>query len=71
MTVLAIMTIIKFKILGGNRRTATKTSTLDTRRADFRLLRELVSKVSWETSFERVFFKYHLRVEVGQNCEGK
>ncbi|KAJ7421823.1 hypothetical protein WISP_41053 [Willisornis vidua] len=34
----------EFKISVDRRKSASKTSTLDTRRADFRLLRELVSK---------------------------
>lgn len=38
--------VVKFKILGDRRKTVTKTSTLDTRRADFRLLKKLISKVS-------------------------
>lgn len=36
--------VVKFKILGDRRKTATKTSTLNTR-TDFRLLKELISKV--------------------------
>ena len=32
--------------------TATKTSALDMGKADFRLLRELASKVPWESAFE-------------------
>ncbi|RMC09738.1 hypothetical protein DUI87_13525 [Hirundo rustica rustica] len=35
---------IKFKICVDRRKSASKTATLDMRRADFRLLRELVSK---------------------------
>lgn len=35
----------KFKMSVGRRKSATKTLTLDIRRADFRFLRELVSKV--------------------------
>lgn len=37
--------VVKFKILGDRRKTATKTSTLNTRRTDFRLLEDLISKV--------------------------
>lgn len=39
---------IKFKISGDRRKSARKTSTLAMRRADLRLLRELVSRVPWE-----------------------
>ncbi|KAJ7417020.1 rna-directed dna polymerase from mobile element jockey-like [Pitangus sulphuratus] len=40
--------VIEFKISVNGRKCASKTSTLDIRRADFRLLRELVSKFPWE-----------------------
>lgn len=39
--------VIKFKIFGDGRKIVTKTSTLNMSRADFRLLRELVSKIPW------------------------
>ena len=59
---------VKFKIYGDRRKTASKTSTLDMRRADFRLLRELLSKVPWEKAFEGagvhqywLLFKYCLQ----------
>ena len=44
---------VRFTIFGDRRKTATKTSTLDMGRADFRLLRVLV-KVPWETAFEGI-----------------
>ena len=46
---------VEFKIFGDRRKTATITSALDMGRADFRLLRELVSKVPWETAFEGIY----------------
>ena len=46
--------VVEFRIYGDRRKTATKTSALDMGKADFRLLRELVSKVPWETSFEGI-----------------
>lgn len=42
----------KFKVSVGRRNSTLKTSTLDIRRADFRFLRELVSRVPWENTFE-------------------
>ncbi|GAB0176455.1 mitochondrial enolase superfamily member 1 [Grus japonensis] len=44
--------VVEFKIFGDSRKTDTQISTLDMRRADFRLLRELVSQVPWETALE-------------------
>ncbi|MGZ7263549.1 hypothetical protein ACXWQS_09520, partial [Streptococcus pyogenes] len=44
--------VVEFKIYGDRRKSATKTSSLDMGKADFRLLRELVSKVPWETALE-------------------
>ena len=48
-------------------KTASKTLTLNMGRADFRLLKELVSKVPWESAFEGIgvhecwsLFKSHL-----------
>lgn len=59
--------VVKFKIFGVTRKTATKTSTLDLGREDFRLLRERVSVIHWETAFKdieiqqcRSVFKYHI-----------
>ncbi|GAB0207049.1 ubiquitin-associated protein 1 [Grus japonensis] len=46
--------VVEFKIFGDRRKTATKTSTLDMGRADFRLLRELVSQIPWETALEGI-----------------
>ncbi|XP_027523118.1 nipped-B-like protein [Corapipo altera] len=42
---------IEFKISVDRRKSANKTSTLAMRRANFRLLRELVSEVLWENVF--------------------
>lgn len=47
----ATMEEIEFKISVDWRKSASKTSTLDMRRDDFRLLWELVSKVPWEKVF--------------------
>ncbi|XP_052628596.1 uncharacterized protein LOC128134646 [Harpia harpyja] len=59
--------VVEFQIIGDRRKTASKTSTLDMGRADFRLLRGLVSKVPWESAFEGIgvhecwsLFKSHL-----------
>lgn len=57
--------VVKFKILGDRRKTVTKTSTLNIRRTDFRLLRELVVNIPWETAFEgtglsTAYSKYNL-----------
>ena len=46
--------VVEFRTYGDRRKSATKTSALDTGKADFRLLRELVSKVPWETAFEGI-----------------
>lgn len=43
---------IEFKTLVGRRKSANKTSILYIRRADFRLLRKLGSKVPGENTFE-------------------
>ena len=58
--------VVKFKSFGDRRKIYIQTPALDMRRADFRLLRELVNKVPWET-FESIgvcccwsLFKYHL-----------
>ena len=59
--------VVEFKIFGDRRKTATKTSTLNMGKADFGLLRELVSQVPWETALEGIgvhqcwsLFKGHL-----------
>ncbi|KAJ7395040.1 adaptin ear-binding coat-associated protein 1 [Pitangus sulphuratus] len=59
--------VIEFKISVDRRKSASKTSTLDMRRAAFRLLRELLSKVPWENVFADAgihqcwsLFKHHL-----------
>lgn len=59
--------VVEFKIFGDRRKTTTKTSTLESGRADFRLLRKLVSEVPWETAFKDIgvhqcwpVFKHHL-----------
>ena len=46
--------VVKLQIIGDRRKIASKTSTLDMGKADFRLLKELVCKVPWETAFERI-----------------
>ena len=46
--------VVEFKIFGDRRKTATKTSTLNMGKADFGLLRELVSQVPWETALEGI-----------------
>lgn len=46
--------VVEFKVFGDRMKTATKTSTLDMGKAEFRLLRELVSKVPRETAFEDI-----------------
>lgn len=58
---------IEFKISVVRRTSASKTSTLDMRRANLRLLRVLVSKMLWETTIEGAevhqcwsVFKHHL-----------
>lgn len=58
---------VRLNILADGRKTATKTSALDMRRAEFRLLRQLLSRISWEAAFEGVgvcqcwsVLKYHL-----------
>ena len=46
--------VVEFQIVDKKRKTADKTSTQDMGRADFRLLRELISKVPWESAFEGI-----------------
>ena len=59
--------VVEFHIIGDRRKTASKPSTLDVGGAEFRLLKELVSKVPWESAFEGIWvhkswslFKSHL-----------
>lgn len=42
----------EFKISVDRRKSASKTPSLDMKKADFWLLRELVSKAPWENAFE-------------------
>ena len=43
---------VEFKIFGDMGKTGRRATPLDSGRADFRLLEELVSKVPWESAFE-------------------
>lgn len=59
--------VVKFKISGDRRKIATQTPTLDSGRADFGTLRELVSRIPWDSAFESIgvyqcwsLFMYHL-----------
>ena len=59
--------VVEFQIIGDRRKNASKTSALDKGRADFGLLKKLVSKVPWESAFEGIgvhecwsLFKSHL-----------
>ncbi|KAJ7414765.1 rna-directed dna polymerase from mobile element jockey-like [Willisornis vidua] len=59
--------VIEFEISVDRRKSASETSTLLMRRADFRLLRELVNKIPWENVFAGAgvhqcwsLFKHHL-----------
>jgi len=59
--------VVEFQTVGDRRKTASKTSTLGMRKADFGLLKELVSEVTWESAFEGIWvhecwslFKSHL-----------
>lgn len=45
---------VEFKIFGAMRKKVSKVSTLDFKRAKFKLLRELVSRVPWESEGLRV-----------------
>ena len=45
---------VKYKIFDDRRKIATRTSAMNMERADFRLLRELVSKVLCKTAFEGI-----------------
>ena len=58
---------IESKIFGVMRKKVSRVATLDFRRANFKLFRELVSRVSWESAFEGLgvhecwsVFKNHL-----------
>lgn len=56
---------VEFKILGVRRRKVSRVATLDFKRADIKLLRELVSSVPWESDLEspgahESFFHSHL-----------
>jgi len=44
----------EFQITGDSRKSTSKTLTLNMGRADFWLLKELVSKVPWESTFEGI-----------------
>ena len=44
--------VVEFKIFGDRKKNVTRTSILDLEIADFRMLRELVSKVPQEAAFE-------------------
>jgi len=46
--------VIELQNVGDRRKPASKTSTLDMGRVDFRLLKELISKVPWESVFEGI-----------------
>lgn len=59
--------VAEFQILGDRRKTTNKNSALDRRRADSRLMKELVSNSPWESAFEVIgvyvcwsLFKSHL-----------
>ena len=44
--------MVEFKILRAERRVRSKLATLDFRRADFGLLRDLLSRMSWDKALE-------------------
>ena len=46
--------VVDFQIIGNRRNTTSETSTLDMGRVDFRLVKDLASKVPWETVFEDI-----------------
>lgn len=59
--------VVDFQIVSDRGKTAINTSTLAMGRADFWLLKDLVSKVPWESTFEGIgvheswlLFKSHL-----------
>jgi len=65
--------VAESKIFSHRRKSAMKTSTFDMEKLDFRLARELVNMVFWETAFEGVgvhqcwsLFKYYLLREQEQ-----
>lgn len=58
---------IEFKISADSRKSASKSSVPDKRRADFRLLKEFVTEVPWENAFAGAgeyhcwsLIKYHI-----------
>ena len=59
--------MVEFKIFSVMRKKDSRVATLDFRRANFTLFRELLSRVPWESAFEALgvhecwsFFKNHL-----------
>ena len=46
--------MVEFKIVGDMGNPVRRASPLDSGRADFRLLKELVSKVPWESALEGI-----------------
>lgn len=42
---------IEFKISADSKKSASKSSVLDKRRAEFQLLKELVTKAPWDNAF--------------------
>ena len=44
--------MVEFKILGVSKRVCNKLATLDFRRADFELFREVFGRVTWEKALE-------------------
>lgn len=46
--------VFQFNIFSDTRKPTSKILILDMERADFKLLRELVSKVPWESAFQGV-----------------
>ncbi|PKU46342.1 glycerol kinase [Limosa lapponica baueri] len=66
--------MVEFKILRAARRVRSKLTTLDFRRADFGLLRDLIGRVTWEKVLERrgaqeswLVFKDHL-LQAQESC---
>ena len=64
----------EFKILGAARSAHSKVTTLDFRRADFGLFRDLLSGVPWDKALEGrgaqeswLIFKYHL-LQAQEQC---
>ena len=44
--------MVEFNILRASKRVCSKVATLDFRRADFELFRELLGRVTWEKALE-------------------